>query len=164
VRQIFRLYQGDETKRGDGVTSYARLEVHGGLEFEPGADWYTFEATYRIKTELKDDIAIAQLFEYSQVHPQIMFIFKQANIVTFQPRGQGNRELGRGYQDEPFTIKMRSNGKNSEVYFNGELRYSGAVAYSQPGARNGFRWGLYYGKVVATDIHSVVTAVTRERE
>ncbi len=164
TKQIFNLHKGDKTLRGDGVTWHARIEVHSGLEFQPGDGWHMFEATYQVDTDLMDGVNIAQMFDYSEIHPQIIVVFKDGHRVTFQSRGKGNTELASGYKNKPFTIKIRSNGVNEEVYFNGELRYSGKCANSASSARNGFRWGLYYNGIAPTDMHSEVTQVTRKKE
>lgn len=163
-KQVFNLYEGDKTLRGDGVTWHARIEVHSGLAFQPGDGWHVFEATYKIDSSFNNDIAIAQLFDYSEVHPQIMVIFKDGNRVTYQFRGEGNKEAGVGYRDKPFTIKIRSNGTDGELYFNGELQHAGKLPNTAPSARNGFRWGLYYGGIAPGAVRSEVTHVTREKE
>lgn len=161
--EVFKLYSGDTNYRGDG-TAYARIESYMGpdVRFSPGTTWHTFRAFYQIDTGLSD-ISIAQMFDYSESHPQIMIRFLDGDKVFAYPRGQGaqpnGQPLGTGLRNKKFAIKIRSNGINSEIYFDGVLKWQGLVANRASSASNGFRWGIYnntvpnaYSQVTASDI------------
>ncbi len=151
--EVFKLYPGDSNIRGDGSgTAYARIEAYMGpdVRFSPSGSWHTFRAFYQIDTDLAD-ISIAQMFDYSQVHPQIMIRFLDGHKVYAYPRGQGaqpnGQPLGTGLRGQKFAIKIRSNGSTSQIYFNGVLKWQGPVANNAPSASNGFRWGIYNNSV-----------------
>lgn len=149
--ETFKMYAGDTNYRGDG-TPYARIEAYMGPgdRFSPGPTWHTFRAFYQVSTDLPD-IAIGQMFEYTQAHPQIMIRFLDGDKVYAYPRGQGaqpnGQPLGTNLRDKKFAIKIRSNGINSEIYFNGVLKWSGPVSNSAASTSNGFRWGIYNNEV-----------------
>jgi hypothetical protein len=161
--QQFQFYRGDVSTEG---RIHARLEMFGVEKFYPGTEWWVFEGTFRVKTD-EASVSIAQFKDNVYEHPSIMVHMEGKNQLSFSPRGQGATTLGADLYDKPFTLKMRSNGKDEELWFNGKRMYAGIssnyTAYGQ-GAKNYFRWGFYNNEAMRNDAYMTVSNVFMGKE
>lgn len=157
--QTFKVYTGDWNPRNDGTPS-CRVEAFDLGKFNPGSTWHQFEATFKVNTAIALDICVAQLKSHATELPQIMVIYKNGSI-TYQSRGDGNVVLGTGYANKEFTIKMRSNGNQEELYFNGVKKYSGVPYNTAGNAENYFRWGIYMGEKTPGNVTVTITKFSR---
>jgi hypothetical protein len=143
--------KGDFDLKNSGAKE-CRVEAHSGIpSFKPSSVWHEFEANYTVNTtEGKTGIGmcITQLKAKKTELPQIMVWYDNGK-VSFAPRGEGRKQLATNMNGKTFKLKIRSNGRMQEVYYNGVKKYSGKPF--NPRADNYFRWGLYGGGPINRD-------------
>lgn len=164
-KQVFKLFIGDEFI---GERKHARTEAGQGLKWKQGDTWYTFEATMKPSGKLDETYTIAQLFA-GCCGPQLRVEVKANGRIHVGSRANGNIRIS---TDEDwangiksFRIKIRSNGKDMEVYFNDELTFTGISEESTLGnidALYHFRWGVYSNNKMIKNLSNTVTNITRE--
>jgi Alginate lyase len=165
--QVFKLYNGDAIPRGSDPTDiHARSEVGGGFFFKEGATWHTFEARMKISKPLNESLCIAQLFA-STKGPQLMVHLRSNGNLDYGSRSNGNGviETGNWADGRTFKVKIRSNGKNWELYINNSRKATGITEESQLGNNTvdyNFRWGIYYNFPMYTFVTNTVTEIVRE--
>ncbi|GAA4944047.1 hypothetical protein GCM10023314_16320 [Algibacter agarivorans] len=162
--QVFKLFIGDEF---NGERKHARTEAGQGLKWKQGTEWYTFEATMKPSRKLDETYTIAQLFA-GCCGPQLRVEVKSSGRINVGSRANGNIRIS---TDEDwangvksFKIKIRSNGKDMEVYFNDELKFTGVSEESTLGntaALYHFRWGVYSNNKMTKNLSNTVTNITR---
>lgn len=149
---------------GDGCTVnnryQCRVEAYDMESFNPGSTWHQFEAEFEINTEARQKICFLQLKSKKTEKPQIMCHITDGTKLTYQPRTKGARTIANIQPKQRFKLKIRSNGKTEEVYYNGEKIYSGTPHDTSSDVRNYFRWGIYnnleqerYMRVTVRDIN-----------
>ena len=163
-KQIFKLFIGDEFV---GERKHARTEAGQGLKWKEGAEWHTFEATMMPSDKLHETYTIAQLFA-GCCGPQLRVEVRSNGRIHVGSRSNGNIRIS---SDEDwangaksFKIKIRSNGKDMEVYFNDELKFTGISEESTLGnidALYHFRWGVYSNNKMIKNLSNTVTNITR---
>lgn len=150
--QIFRLFK-DETNVRNQRPFSARVEAFGNLTWAKG-EWHEWEGTYTI------------------VKPHPFMIFQVKNnkndwAVSIGMNGEGDigltnrrpkvsKNLAKNMTGKSFVLKIRDNGEDFEVYFNGEKVHEGK--YLRPEGTTGFRWGMYRGEAKVT--HDAMIFVT----
>ena len=164
-KQVFKLFIGDEF---NGERKHARTEAGQGLKWKEGTEWHTFEATMKPSGKLSETYTIAQLFA-GCCGPQLRVEVKTNGRIHVGSRNNGN--IGISTDDDwangqkSFKIKIRSNGKDMEVYFNNELKFTGISEESSLGNANElyhFRWGVYSNNKMTKNLSNTVTNITRE--
>ncbi|TWU57090.1 Dockerin type I repeat protein [Rubripirellula tenax] len=140
--QVFRVFEGEENVRNTRALA-ARIESHSN-GWQTGT-WNDFSARYTIVKP--ESMAIFQSFQPSvewSVHigmsanGGIHFTHRRAN-----GGGQLTIPLAEDMVGKSFDIRIRENGLDYEVYFNGELK--GRGQYEKPDNIFQFRWGTYRG-------------------
>jgi hypothetical protein len=163
-KQIFKLFVGDEF---NGERKHARTEAGQGLKWKEGEGWHTFEATMQPSTTLNETYTIGQLFA-GCCGPQLRIAVKSNGHVAVESRNNDNvtltPNLGFVNGTNSFKIKIRSDGKNMEVYFNDELKFSALTDESRnnnTAALYHFRWGVYSNEKMKENLINTVTNITR---
>jgi hypothetical protein len=163
--QVFKLHNGDVIY-SDSRPPHSRSEVGQGLKFKEGSTWHNFEARFKISKKLNESLSIAQLFAGSK-GPQLMVHVRKNGNIDFGSRSNGNGVIADGdwaNGSRTFKIKIRTNGRKWELYFNGSLKESGITEESQKGNTDElyhFRWGIYYNYEMYTDVSATVTEIVR---
>lgn len=164
-KQVFKLFEGDEF---NGERKHARTEAGQGLKWKEGAEWHTFEATMKPSGKLDETYTIAQLFA-GCCGPQLRVEVRTNGRIHVGSRNNGNVIISKDEDwangQKNFKIKIRSNGKDMEVYFNNELKFTGISEESSLGNVNAlyhFRWGVYSNNKMTKNLSNTVTNITRE--
>lgn len=164
-KQVFKLFTGDEF---NGDRTHARTEAGQGLKWKEGQVWHYFEATMQPSGTLNKTYTIAQLFA-GCCGPQLRIAVKPSGRVDVESRDNDNIILTpeTDYVNgiNSFKIKIRSNGKLMEVYYNDELKFSALSDESRKGNKNAlyhFRWGVYSNEKMIKNLSNVVTNITRK--
>ncbi|WP_282135222.1 polysaccharide lyase family 7 protein [Seonamhaeicola maritimus] len=164
-KQIFKLFTGDEFV---GERKHARTEAGQGLKWKQGTEWHTFEATMTPSGKLNETYTIAQLFA-GCCGPQLRVEVRSSGRINVGSRANGNIRISTDEDwatgTKSFKIKIRSNGKDMEVYFNDELKFTGISEESTFGnidALYHFRWGVYSNNKMIKNLSNTVTNITRE--
>ena len=147
--QIFRLFTGDDfAKNVPGGRSHARTEAQYP-SFRPGA-WHTFEARMKPSRKGERTYTIAQIFA-GCCGPQLRIEVRSNGRINMGSRSNVNvrisDDLDYANNDRTFKLKLRTNGDQFEVYFNGSRKYSGRMEEAVKGTPNvlyHFRYGVYY--------------------
>ena len=63
--------------------------------------------------------------------------------VTLNHRRAPDKLIAQNMTGKPFHIRVRDNGHNYEVYYNGKK--AGEGVYARPEGTSNFRWGMYLG-------------------
>lgn len=162
-KQVFRLFKGDDmSKHVSGGRKHARTEAQHGLLFKAGSEWREFEGTFKIEGDRPPiTITVAQLFA-GCCGPVARVEMRTSGRIHVGSTADGNTRISddADYFGKSFTIKIRSNGKNVEVYFNNTLKYQGSVRYKD--ALYHFRWGVYSNEIPIGNFQNTVTNVTRK--
>lgn len=135
--QIFRLFKGEHNIRNNRPDA-GRIEAFSRLSWTEG-EWHEWQGAYTI------------------VHPHACAIFQVKNnendwavmltqsdagdISLVHRRPKKSVPLAANMTGKSFTLKVRDNGRDYEVYFNGDL--AGKGSYERPLGRTSFRWGMY---------------------
>ncbi len=174
-RQIFRLFKNDNSSRSTGRTNYARIEAEEGLTFKKGSKWYVFEAKMKVSRTFSQPITIAQLFN-SKGGPALRVEMRSDGRINIgsikKERASKNKSNLRisnnsSYAGKTFRVKIRTNGKTIQVFFNGSKKYQGTSRFNGTKNQNDsyhFRWGLYYNKIIPANITNEVSSVERYQE
>jgi hypothetical protein len=163
-KQVFKLFTGDEF---NGERKHARTEAGQGLKWKEGSEWHTFEATMQPSAKLHITYTIAQLFA-GCCGPQARIEVKTNGRIHLGSRSNGNFRISTNEDwatgNKSFKIKIRSNGKDFEVYFNDDLKFSGLTEESKNGNTDAlyhFRWGVYSNEKMMKNLNNTVTQITR---
>lgn len=135
--QIFRLFKGEHNVRNERPDA-GRIEAFSRLSWTRG-EWHEWQGSYTI------------------VHPHACAIFQVKNtendwavMITQSDRGdialihrlpKKTVPLAANQTGKSFNLRVRDNGHDYEVFFNGEL--AGRGSYDRPRGRTAFRWGMY---------------------
>jgi len=160
TEQHFHFFVGDNNLRGNGTVS-ARIEVSGGLAWSPSPAFHEFDATCNMTSAHSQSVCIAQIFNYTESHPEMQLRFESNGNLVFEDHGAhtivdnnpgnivpANGVLGSGLSGKNFNIRIRSNGWWQEVYLNGTKVYAHVPYTSSTSANLGFRWGVYANETI----------------
>jgi hypothetical protein len=139
--QIFRLFQGETNVRNDRKLA-ARIEAFGG-SWEAGNTnvWHEWEGTYTI---VKPHGAAIFQSKNNKNDWSVMINCSDTGVITLNHRRhQEDVIIARDMAGKSFRLKVRDNGRDYEVFFNGKK--VGAGYYDRPAGKNAFRWGMYLG-------------------
>jgi hypothetical protein len=150
--QIFRLFKDEENVRNDRELA-ARIEAFSEFKWKEGDGWQEWVATYTIIKPHRCAIFQAKnpINDWS-----VMINMNEDGDVNLNHRRGEDKLLGRNMTGKPFHIRVRENGHDYEIYFNGKKEGEGS--YARPKGETGFRWGMYLGaKPVEHDAMILVT-------
>ena len=150
--QVFRLFKDEENVRNSRKLA-ARIEAFSEFKWKKGDGWQEWVATYTIIKPHKCAIFQAKnpINDWS-----VMINMNDDGDVTLNHRRGEDKLLARNMTGKPFHIRVRENGHDYEVYFNGKKEGEGT--YERPEGKTGFRWGMYLGaKPVEHDAMILVT-------
>lgn len=163
-KQVFKLFTGDEF---NGERKHARTEAGQGLKWKEGEGWHTFEATMQPSGTLDETYTIGQMFA-GCCGPQLRIAVKSNGHVDVESRNNDNVTLTPtiGYVNgtNSFKIKIRSDGKTMEVYYNDELKFSALTDESRKSNKDAlyhFRWGVYSNNKMKRNLSNTVINVIR---
>lgn len=137
--QIFRLFKGEHNVH-NARPDAARIESFSGLTWTRG-DWRQWEGTYTIVKP--HGCAIFQAKNTENDWGVMINLSDDGDITLNHRRHQKDQVLARNMRGKSFHLKVRDNGHDYEVYFNG--RKVGAGHYDRPKGETCFRWGMYDG-------------------
>ncbi|QTN32921.1 hypothetical protein HZ994_11495 [Akkermansiaceae bacterium] len=150
--QVFRLFKGEENVRNSRELA-ARIEAFSEFNWKKGDGWQEWVATYTIIKPHRCAIFQAKnpINDWS-----VMINMNDDGDVSLNHRRGEDKVMARRMTGKPFHIRIRENGYDYEVYFNGKKEGEGS--YSRPKGQTGFRWGMYLGaKEVRHDAMILVT-------
>lgn len=150
--QIFRLFKGEENVRNSRKLA-ARIEAFSAFKWKKGDGWQEWVGTYTI---IKPHGC--SIFQAKNPHNDwsVMINMNDNGDVSLNHRRGDDKVMARGMTGKPFQLRIRENGHDYEVYFNG--RKEGEGSYARPEGETNFRWGMYLGaKEVRHDAMILVT-------
>lgn len=140
--QVYRVFQGEENVRNDRALA-ARIE-----SFSPGWQkgvWNDFTARYTILKP--QSMSIFQSYQTGVEWSAHVGMADDGSINFSHRRNYGGGEktirLAEDMVGKAFEVRVRDNGHDYEVYFNGELKGKGY--WERPDSNFTFRWGMYRG-------------------
>lgn len=146
--QRFTLAQG-ELNQVEGKST-GRVEAFAE-SWRSHGEWHEFAATYRLIQA--GGAAIFQLKAASPVDWEVQLTHTLDGSIIYQPRHNRSIVLGTRMIGEDFRLRVRSNGREFEVYYNCELVERRAHPMDPSGGSSyAFRWGLYPGLVAQHDM------------
>lgn len=152
--QVFRLFKGETNVRNERELA-ARVEAFSELNWKRG-DWHEWSGTYTIIKP--HGAAIFQAM--NNVNEWSVHIDMNANgdVMMNQRRGK-DVVIAKSMTGKPFHIRVRDNGHDFEVFYNG--KEVGKGSYERPQGQTNFRWGMYLGgNAVNNDAMLFVSGVT----
>jgi hypothetical protein len=153
--QIFRLFPGERNVRNSRELA-ARIEAFSALNWQQG-EWHEWEGTYTIVKPHGG--AIFQVKNNINDWAVAINLSNRGDITVNHRRHQEDKVIATGMTGKSFVLKVRDNGRDYEVYYDGKK--VGAGHYDRPEGRTAFRWGIYVGKnEVKHDAMIFVTGAT----
>lgn len=150
--QIFRLFEGEENVRNSRKLA-ARIEAFSIFDWKEGDGWQEWAGTYTIIKP--HNCCIFQAKNPINDWGVMLNMNDEGDVKINHRRGE-DKVLARGMVGKPFHIRVRDNGLDYEVYFNGKKEGEGS--WPRPKGKTGFRWGMYLGaKEVRHDAMILVT-------
>lgn len=137
--QIFRLFKGEHNVRNKRANA-ARIEAFSKLKFKKG-EWHEWEGTYTIIKP--HGAAIFQSKNNKNAWSVMINLSDNGDITLNHRRHQEDKVIAKNMTGKSFHLKVRDNGHNYEVYFNGQK--VGEGHYTRPEGHTAFRWGMYVG-------------------
>ncbi|MGB0744193.1 MAG: hypothetical protein ACPGSB_06675 [Opitutales bacterium] len=155
--QVFRLFKGERNVRNSREYP-GRVETFSELEWQRG-EWHEWEGSFTI---VKPHTAsIFQVKANEHAWSVMINLTPNGDIRLNHRRNNEDKVLARNMTGRSFRLKVRDNGHDYEVYFNG--RFVGSGHFARPGDSTKFRWGLYVasnsGKEMASDAMIFVSDV-----
>ena len=138
--QVFRLFQG-ETNVHNSRPLAARIEAVSALKWQLG-DWHEWTGTYTIVKP--HPCAIFQAFNDHNEWAVAINLTADGSIILNHRRHQKDQVIAKEMTGKSFDLRVRDNGRDYEVYLNGEK--AGAGYYDRPAGHTSFRWGMYDGE------------------
>ena len=152
--QVFRLFKG-ETNVRNARENAARTEAFSDLHWTHG-DWHEWSGTYTI---VKPHGAAIFQAKNNINDWSVQINMNSKGDVVLNHRRAEDKVIATSMVGKPFTIRVRDNGQDYEVYFEGKK--VGEGSYPRPKGTTGFRWGMYLGKsAVNTDAMIFVSGAT----
>lgn len=135
--QIFRLFKGEHNVRNSRPDA-ARIESFSALKWTRG-DWHEWEGTYTIVKP--HGCAIFQAKNNVNEWGVMINLSDDGSITLNHRRHQEDKVIAENMTGKSFDLKIRDNGHDYEVYFNGKK--VGEGYYDRPEGHTSFRWGMY---------------------
>jgi hypothetical protein len=143
--QIFRLFKGEYNVRNTRKGA-PRVESFSKLKWGRG-EWHEWEGTYTIVKPL--GAAIFQAKSPKLDWSVMINLTDEGDIVLNHRRHQEDKTIAKNMAGKSFLLKVRDNGHEYEVFFNGEK--VGAGHYDRGPEQTSFRWGMYRGSAASQD-------------
>jgi len=137
--QIFRLFKGEHNVRNLRANA-ARVESFSLRGWGKG-EWHEWEGTYTIVKP--HGCAIFQAKNNINDWGVMINLNDNGDITLNHRRQQKDKIIARNMIGKRFSLKVRDNGNDYEVYLNGQK--VGAGSYARPEGHTNFRWGMYVG-------------------
>ena len=137
--QVFRLFEGEHNVRNSRANA-ARIEAFSGLRFSRG-QWHQWQGTYTIVKP--HGCSIFQSKNNKNDWSVMINLNDNGDIKLNHRRHQEDQIIATNMTGKPFTLKVRDNGHDYEVYLDGKK--VGAGYYDRPEGMTSFRWGMYVG-------------------
>lgn len=158
--QIFRLFKGDYNVRNS--RQYAgRSEAFSKLSWKRG-NWHQWEGTYTVFKPC--NAAIFQAKNHTHAWSVMINLTEDGTIILNHRRHQEDKVIARNMTGKSFHLKVRDNGHDYEVFFNG--RKIGSGHFERLTDTTKFRWGMYPeakgGKAMKSDALVFVSGVSFE--
>lgn len=139
--QVFRLFKDEHNVRNTRKGA-ARTEAFSRLKWKQGA-WHEWRGTYTIVKP--HACAIFQVKNNLNDWAVMINLSDAGDITLNHRRHQKDVVLARAMTGKSFDLRVRDNGRDYEVFFNG--KQVGEGHYDRPSGETGFRWGMYDGTV-----------------
>ncbi len=139
--QVFRLFKGEHNVR-NARKGAARIEAFSRLTWTQGP-WHEWRGTFTIVQP-----HVCSIFQVkNQLNDwAVMINLSDSGDITLNHRRHGKDVvIARAMTGKSFDLKVRDNGRDYEVFFDG--RKVGEGFYERPAGQTGFRWGMYDGTV-----------------
>lgn len=150
--QVFRLFKDEENVRNSRQFA-ARIEANSTFGFKKGDGWQEWAGTYTI---IKPTRCCIFQSKNSVNDWSVMINMNDDGDVRINSRRGEDKVLAENMTGKPFHLRIRDDGHNYEVYFNGKKEGEGS--FERPKGHTGFRWGMYLGaKPVRSDAMILVT-------
>ncbi len=144
--QVYRIHKGEYNVRNEREGA-ARIESFYGSSFKKGDGWQTWEGSYTI-VDVRGCVGphYCGIFQVKDGGCcwSVMLKLKSSGELIADHLKSASKTLAKDVRGKSFDIKIRDDGLNSEVYFNGELAYKSS--YSTRDGSSTFRWGMYFGR------------------
>jgi hypothetical protein len=121
----------------------------------------------KLSNKLDITYTIAQLFA-GCCGPQLRIEVKTNGRIHVGSRSNGNVLISSDEDwadgQKNFKVKIRTNGKDFEVYFNDDLKFTGTTEESinnNVDALYHFRWGVYSNEKMKQNLSNTVTEISR---
>lgn len=137
--QIFRLFKGEKNVRNERAGA-ARVETFSRLQWSTGK-WHEWEGRFTIVHP--HGCSIFQVKNSIHAWSVMINLSDKGDISLNHRRHQKDKILARGMTGKSFDLRVRDNGHDYEVFFNGER--VGGGQYDRPTGKTAFRWGMYLG-------------------
>lgn len=138
--QVFRLFKDEHNVRNSRKDA-ARVEAYTQLQWTKG-DWHAWQGTYTIVKP--HGCAIFQAKNDENDWGVMINLSDQGDIKLNHRKGK-DEKLASDMTGKSFTLGVRDNGHDYEVYYNKEK--VGEGAYARPKGKTRFRWGMYDGTI-----------------
>ncbi|MBI1336414.1 MAG: hypothetical protein GC164_05575 [Phycisphaera sp.] len=137
--QVFRLFKGEHNVRNSRPDA-ARVEAFSNLHwtFAEG-QWHEWEGTYTIIKP--HGCSIFQAKNNKNDWGVMINLNDKGDIILNHRRHQEDKTIATDMTGKQFTLKVRDNGRDYEVFLNGEK--VGEGYYDRPEGTTSFRWGMY---------------------
>lgn len=153
--QVFRLFENEENVHNSRALA-ARTETFGNTHWTEG-EWHEWVGTYTIVKP--HGCAIFQAKNNINDWSVMINLSSEGNITLNHRRHQDDIIIARNMTGKSFELGVRDNGRDYEVYYNGEK--VGAGYYDRPEGTTTFRWGMYVGSnPVVSEAMIFVTGAT----
>jgi hypothetical protein len=138
--QIFRLFAGETNVRNQRKLA-ARIEAFSNLNWAQG-DWHEWSGRYTVVRP--HGCCIFQVKNSTNDWALQIDQSDEGDINLQYRRPHQHVSIARSMTGKSFDLKVRDNGLNFEVYYNGQKVGDGS--YDRPKGTTNFRWGMYLGE------------------
>ncbi len=143
--QIFRLYNGDKNQATDRPNPRVETFSFPTWKASSANDWHEFSADYTIVKTGQDGRTIFQMKSQDvDVQWEIMMGLQANGDILMNHRRLADKVIARNMVGKTFNLRVRSNGRRYQVYYN--CRLQADVAHQMdPSGRSSYawRWGMY---------------------
>ncbi len=153
--QVFRLFKGEYNVRNDRPNA-ARTEAFSKFSFKKGDGWQEWVATYTIVKPLGAAIFQSKNNEFDW---SVQINCSDNGDIILNHRRGTDIVLAKNMTGKSFDIRVRDDGYNYEVFYNGNFIAKGF--WERPTGGTSFRWGMYVGSSIPSkDALIFVTGAT----
>jgi hypothetical protein len=143
--QIFRLYNGDTNQATDRPNPRVETFSFPTWQARDANDWHEFSADYSIVKTGLDGRTIFQMKSQDEaVQWEVMIGLQSNGDILLNHRRNNDEIIARNMVGKTFNLRVRSNGRRYQVYYNCQL-VTDSVHQMDPSGRSSYawRWGMY---------------------